>query len=356
MNQVACADCSRSLASKEAYELNGKIYCGPCVQKAAQRAKESGQPAAIARYVDRSICARCSTNIGENGGVELGSVRLCAACATMVQDWPYPQWLKISLAALLLLLVFALAHGRKYFEAGTNLYRGEQLVEKGQYQQALPYLKETLKIAPNSDKGALLTAKAALLSGDVLTASRALEGHNGGKFEKSDKPEFREVDDLWSRANRAIGELEQASKLEEQDGHEIEAAKLVHSAAALYPHFPHMDILLDQYDEGVAFAKKDYDAFVSLAEKDWNVMPAATTAASLASALACKYAVTGDSAYRQRSEEMVAKSKELAQGDKESLARLGEFEERNRYRLESRQIITRNEFDRKFRSAKGTAQ
>ncbi len=356
MIQVTCADCSRSLASQEAYELNGRIYCGPCVQKAAQRAKESGQPAGVTRYVDKSICARCSTDIGEGGGVELGSVRLCAPCATLVQDWPYPQWLKLSLAALLLLLIFALFHGRKYFEAGTNLYRGEQLVEKGQYQQALPYLKETLKIAPNSDKGALLTAKAALLNGDVLTASQALEGHNEGKFENSDKPEFREVNDLWSRANRAIGELEQASKLEEQDGNEVEAAKLVHSAAALYPYIPHMDILLDQYDEGVAFAKKDFDAFLALAVKDWNDMPASSTAASLASALACKYAVTGDATFRQRSEEMVAKSKDLAQGDKESLARLSEFEERNRYRLESRKIITKNEYDQEFRTAKGTAQ
>jgi len=82
----------------------------------------------------------------------------------MVQNWPYPQWLKLSLAGLLLLLAFALLHGRKYFQAGKDLYRGEQLVEKGRFQEALPYLKATMKLAPNSDKGALLTAKAALLS------------------------------------------------------------------------------------------------------------------------------------------------------------------------------------------------
>jgi hypothetical protein len=29
-----------------------------------------------------------------------------------------------------------------------------------------------------------------------------------------------------------------------------------------------------------------------------------------------------------------------------------EFEERNRYRLETRQIITKSEYDRKFRSGK----
>ncbi|HXR32453.1 MAG TPA: hypothetical protein VN830_02000 [Verrucomicrobiae bacterium] len=351
MDQVACADCSRKLSSSEAYELNRKIYCGPCVQAAAQRAKDSGQLATITRYVDKSICARCNTYIGDSGGVEMGPVRLCGPCSTLVEDWPYPQWLKLSLAAFLVLLVFALIHGRKYFEAGKSLYRGEQLIEKGQYQQAVAYLKETLKVAPNSDKGALLAAKAALLSGDLLTASQALEGHEGGKFEKSDKPEFREVDDLWSRANRAMEQLEQAAKLDEQDGNEIEAAKLVHGVAALYPQLPHMDVLVDRYDEGVAFVKKDYDTFISLAEKDWHIMPVAATASALASALACKYAVTGDTAYRQRSEEMLAKARELAQGDKETLARLDEFGERNRYRLESRQIITKNEYDRRFRSA-----
>jgi hypothetical protein len=354
MSQVSCGECSKSVSSGEAYELNGKVYCGPCVQAAAERAKASGQPVSVTRYVDKSICARCNTYIGDGGGIALANARLCLACSERVQDWPYPQWLKLSLAGLLLLLAFALIHGRKYFQAGKDLYRGEQLVEKGQYNDALPYLKATMKLAPNSDKGALLTAKAALLSGDVLTAAQVLEGHDNGRFANSDKPEFQEVKRLWDNANAAMEKLQMAAKLEEQDGKEIEAAKLAHEAAAIYPRFPHLDILLDQYDEGVAFAKKDYDTFLALAEKDWNLLPASGPAAMISSALACKYAVTGDATYRQRSEEMLAKAKELARDDKVSLDRLAEFEKRNTYRLETRQIITKSEYDQKFRIPKNS--
>lgn len=349
MPSVSCQSCSGSLSTGEAYELNGAIYCATCAQTAAQRAKDAGQPSSVTRYVDKSICARCNTYIGE-GGVAAGPARLCLPCAELLQNWPYPQWLKASLAALLLLLVFALIHGRKYFEAGKDLYRGERLVEQGKYSEALPYLKRTVKLAPNSDKAVLLTAKAAILSGDLQTASRAIDGHNNGYFEDANKPEFQEVKNLWTNATTAVSKLEQAYKLEQQEGHEVEAAKLVHEAAALYPQLPNMNIAVDQYDGGVAFTQKNYDAFLALAQKDWDAFPSEGTAATLSSALACKYAQTGDAVYRQRSEEMLAKAKELAHGDKESLDRLAEFEPRNRYRLETRQIITKAEYDKKFRS------
>jgi len=352
MVSPTCSECARSLSASEAYELNAKIYCGPCVQAAAQRAKEAGQPVAVTRYVDKSICPRCNTYIGEGGGVAAGPVRLCLPCSEVVQNWPYPQWLKLSLAGLLLLLVFALAHGRRYFEAGKNLYRGEQLVEKGKYAEALPYLKNTMKIAPDSDKGALLTAKAALLSGDVYTAHLVLTGHEGGHFQNGDTAQFREVDALWRRATSALEEIEKAQKLEAQDGKEEEAAKMVHHAATVYPEFQHMDLLVNQFDAGVDFVNKNYDAFLARAEKEWSAIPVAGTASMLASALACKYAVSGDPAFRQRSEDMLAKAKDLAKDDKQSLDNLAEFEPRIRYRLESRRIITRTEYDKEFRSGK----
>ena len=72
--------------------------------------------------------------------------------------------------------------------------------------------------------------------------------------------------------------------------------------------------------------------------------------------MACKYAATGDPAYRQQSEEMLAKAKQMSADDQEALASLAEFEERNRYRLESREIITKAEYDRRFRAGKTTAK
>jgi hypothetical protein len=171
-----------------------------------------------------------------------------------------------------------------------------------------------------------------------------------GRFENPEKAEFQEVSALWNRAVDAAKKLQQAQKLSQQDGHAAEAAALVHAAAAEYPH-PQMSLLVDAFDGGVAFEKKDYDAFLSLTERDWAEQPSSITASGLASALDCKYAVTGDPQYRQRSEQLMAKPREMAQGDKEVLANLNEYEDRHKYRLETRQIIAKNEYDRRFRKA-----
>jgi hypothetical protein len=49
---------------------------------------------------------------------------------------------------------------------------------------------------------------------------------------------------------------------------------------------------------------------------------------------------------------MLEKARQLAQGDAEALKGLNEFAERNHYRLESRQIIGIEEYNRRFRNGK----
>ncbi len=357
MGDTTCGGCGTATPINSLYDLNGKAYCSACVKPAVESAKAGGQPTSVFPFANRLLCARCNRYLSEGAAfVQSGHLRFCEPCGAMVQDWQYPQWLRLSLAGLLLLLVVALAHGSKYFAAGKSLYVGERLVEEGKYAQALPYLEKTVQIAPASDQAVLLAAKAALLSGRPDIADKALHGHNNGYFEDSGKPEFQEVDALWNRANKAFAEIEKAQKLEIEDGHEVEAAQLVHAAAADYPQYPYIGLAMNAYDGGVAFAKKDYDTFLSLANKNWDLLPSAATAMQMASALDCKYAITGDPQYRDRSGEMMAKARQMAAGDKEMLAELTEFEDRHNYRLRTRQIITKSAYDRKFRNGKETAQ
>ncbi len=160
MSEAACSRCGQTFSVRSLFDLNGTTYCGTCVQKASQEAKERRQLSSYMPLIDKSICARCNTYIGSSAGaVQIGNLHFCAACGPLIKDWDYPQWLKMSLAALLLLLVVALAHGRKYFHAGHEMYVGERLVTKGRYTEALPHLQETLRIAPASDKAVLLAAK-----------------------------------------------------------------------------------------------------------------------------------------------------------------------------------------------------
>jgi hypothetical protein len=230
------------------------------------------------------------------------------------------------------------------------MYIGERLVDDGRYAEALPYLRETLRVAPGSDKAVLLTAKAALKAGDVDTASKALQGHDGGRFEDGKDGKFLEVNVLWERAIGAMEKAGKANKLMEQDGHAAEAARLMHEAAASYPEASVLAVVAEDYDEGAAFERKDYDAYLSMAEKQWKDRPSPITTAAVASAFACKYAATGDVSYRKQSEEMLQKAQQQAQGNSDEMKGFQEFAERIRYRLDSRKVIGKQEYDRRFRS------
>jgi hypothetical protein len=350
MRQGTCSDCGVSASVQSFYSFNGRNYCEPCVWKASGEAKQKGQPSEYVSLTDNSICARCGAYSGDSRDHYIvGKLPLCPNCAGQVTDWPYPSWLKITLAFLLILLIFALVHGRNYFHAGRAMYIGEHLVEQNRYAEALPYLRQTLQVAPESDKAALLTAKAALMIGDMGTASKALNGHNNGTFEKADDADFLEVKALWDRADAAMVKAEKAVKLEDGD-HDEEAAQLMHEAANSYPESKELAFAAETVDGDLAFDHKDYDTFLSISQKHWKENPQAQTAAVLASALACKYAATGNDLYRTQSEQMLEQAQKMAQGYPESIKNLQEFAERNRYRLKTREIITKAKYDRRFRS------
>jgi len=355
MRQATCCQCGLTTTVRSFYSMNGKTYCEPCVWKAAREAKEAGQPSEYVALQDNSVCGRCGAYSGDTADHPIvGKLPLCPNCASQVSSWPYPNWLKASLAVLLLLLVVALVHGRRYFHAGRTMYVGERLVEEKRYEQALPYLKETLRIAPESDKAVLLTAKAALAVGDIDSADKAIQGHNAGHFDDADNRDFQEVKQTWDRAMRAMDKANQAAKLEQQDGHAAEAAALMREAVSIYPESRGLAVAAESADEGVAFEAKDYDRFLAIAQKQWQQDPSAGDAAAVASALACKYAVTGDSNFRQQAEQMLETARQKVGTDPEGQKSFQEYAERIRYRLDSRQIISKMEYDRKFRQ--GQAQ
>jgi hypothetical protein len=352
MSEATCSACGLTASVRSLFDLNGQTYCEACVRTAAENARRSGQPSAFMPLINRSICARCNTFMGSDAtSVQIGSARFCSSCAPLIKDYDYPVWLKIGFASLLLLLVLALAHGRKYFHAGRAMYIGEHLVEQQKYADALRYLKETLTIAPSSDKASLLAAKSALMIGDVQSAQKALMDHDGGHYEDGQNAQFLEINAFWDRANEALKKAGDAAKLAQQDGKSAEAAKLMHQAAALYPQMPGLDFAAESLDAGAAYERADFDSFLRISANQWKEQPSSFTAAQLASAFACKYALTGVMDFRSQSEGMLDKARQLAQSDADALKSLEEYSPRIQYRLDSRKIISKQEYDRRFRSA-----
>lgn len=351
MKQATCSRCKASFPLQNTFAYNGQSYCESCAPTIAREAKDVGQTATFTRNVDGSVCALCGAENPAGSDFPFRKkLPFCEKCGPRVERWPYPAWLKLSLAGLVLLLAASLIHGRTYFHAGREMYLGERCVKQSKFAEAVPHLKEAVRIAPASDKAVLLLAKAALKVGDVGTAAKALQGHDEGRFENGQDADFLEMKSLWERATRAMKKANDAGKLAEAGGKDVEADKLFRQAVAEYPESKEMAAAVPYFDEGAAFEQKDYDKFLALAQEVFAKTPNASNAATIASAWACRYAASGNVQFKDEAEQFLTKAQQMAQSDPEEMKRLEEYLPRIRHRIDSREVITKQEYDKRFRS------
>jgi hypothetical protein len=95
----------------------------------------------------------------------------------------------------------------------------------------------------------------------------------------------------------------------------------------------------------VAFDAKDYDGFLMIAKEMIVKQPEVHfTYAMLASACACKYAVTRDTAFHEQSMAALDRARAISGGDPS----FKEYEQRILHRLYTHEILTPEEFHRRF--------
>jgi hypothetical protein len=331
--------------------VNRRLLCWRCTEQAVEQAKASRTPVEIVSIIDPTVCWQCKTDYGSTELPLVGGLPFCARCAPDLYARPFPSWLKLSLAGLLVLLGLALVHSAPFFKAGKALVLGERLMTAHRYSEALPYLQAALTIAPDCEKAVLLLAKADLLTGRYEEADKALKAHRGSRFKEG--PLAADVKQTYDRVAKGLEKLAEARKLFEADK-SVEAARAIHEVAALLPEDPALADAVDEADALAALHRKDYNALLAISERGWKGHPESSDyAALLANALAYKYAVTGDPAVRTRAEEMLEKARQLAASSPEAMQRYNKLEERIRYRLRTRQIIDPKEYNRRFRPEKG---
>jgi tetratricopeptide (TPR) repeat protein len=250
---------------------------------------------------------------------------------------------------LLALLVVALVHGRPYFSAGRSLVRGERAINRHEYGVASVELQKVLKVAPHSQKAILFAAKAAMMDCDISSAQKALQLRT--TYEQNSL--FTEVNGLWERALKGYEDAIKAGKLDEDGKHDEEAAQLMQQASREFPECKELKIASEGYTGGAAFVKKDYDGFLSHSTAALQMDPNnPDLLGTEASALAAKYASTGAPEFQARAEEDLKKAEHLSQSDPKGKVRFDEYSERIRYRLQTREIIDRDEYNRRFRNGK----
>jgi hypothetical protein len=115
---------------------------------------------------------------------------------------------------------------------------------------------------------------------------------------------------------------------------------------AAVPNEPFVDRLLLTAEAGAAFDAGDYALFLERQKALAKLDPTdAMAEAGVASAYACQYAVSGQETLRQQAVAQLARAAKLVKDDP---APFEEYERRIRHRLETREIISREEFLRRF--------
>jgi tetratricopeptide (TPR) repeat protein len=348
MRQAKCASCGTTGPLNTSYLVNDVSYCEACANKAFADLKNQSAPIRVLQPVDPTVCARCGMDNGSSELQKTGAIPLCFSCSEAVRSVGLPGWLKTALAGLLALLAFALVHGKPYFAAGRSLVLAERLMAQKEYPTAIPHLESVLNVAPQSQKAILLSAKAYILT-DRFSDARDVLGRRS-ELERGALTD--EITALVDRLGRALNMADQAEKLEKEKKYK-EAAETMRKAATLFPESAMLARAATYYEQGEAFERKDYDAFLNLTEQAWQRNPRSPqNTAALASALACKYAVTGDPSFKARSEKLLEESRIELQRSPELREWYDEYSERIRHRLASREIIDKDEFDRRFRQKK----
>ena len=293
MIKVRCESCQQEFPMADTVKVSDRLLCVACGNAFLAVAK-TVSPGAVRREPDPTICARCGADHGETRLEPVAGAPVCPSCANHLRNYPFPVWLKLSAVGLVALVIFSLTWNARFILAYRELHQFTAAMSEGDIDRA----------------AALMTAAA---------------------------DHVPEASDLRLHADYLQGiSLLQQDKCDEAVVHFQRCQQLP----------PDMGVrsLTLQAEMSAAFNKKDYDRFLDRSQEWLRELPQDRTAvAAVASAYACKYAVTGDRQFRNRAMEMLEKAEGMKDQPLEPT-----YAQRILHRLESREIIDHDEFVKRF--------
>jgi len=248
------------------------------------------------------LCVACQQLTSINDDDEelwLAGHPICSSCESKLRSRPYPGWLKISFAALVGLAVFSFWWNWRFMLALKELNQMSRALRAGDAEKAADLAESAARHVPED------------------TALAGIANFNRGLAFLS-KGRSAEAVDYLQKARQSAGNAK---------------VDLI-------------DQMLLRAEAGAAFDAKNYDEFLAKSKTLAAEAPDDSHCVGmLASGYACKYAVTGTEQYRQEALKNLDKASKLAPSDDPQVA---EYRSRILYRLDTREIISRDEFNRRF--------
>lgn len=306
MRKTACVKCASETPLGETYSVFGNNpLCEPCANEdLAGRDLNKLAPGTVVRNTDPTICSRCGTDWGSGDLETAGRAPLCSQCLAFVRKYPFPAWIKIAAAAVVALVALAFVLNARYFQAFLEIRAAGRLLEARKLDEA----------------AATMSAAAARVPGSSDLASVA-SFYRGISLLSHDKS--------------------------------LEAEKALMAAQPVFGSEPGFQRVLLSARIGASFDRRDYDTFLQRALELMKLEPQSSqVVAGVASAYACKYAVTGSEEFKVASLDYLERARKLARPEDD----YEEYAARIRHRLESREILTRDQYQKRFGTPKGAAQ
>ncbi len=293
MLRVKCSVCGKILPMKNTSKTDDRILCDDCYEKLTST--QETVTSEFSYQVDPTVCGRCGFDNGSQPLQTVAGQPMCQQCTDYVRNRPFPSWIRVSFAGLIVFVVLAAVWNMRFFLAWEDTKAAFKLMGRD-IGQAAERMRTARNRVPESPD---LQAFSSFFDGIV--------------YLQQDRPE------------EALANLEKCR-------HTVPAALGV-------------DIIILQAKAGVAFDTKDFDGFLATAKKLVSKEPDTPFSyGMLASAYACKYAVTNDTAFREQAMSALDRSKAMSNNDPS----FKEYEQRILHRLNTQEILSAKEFYEKF--------
>ena len=293
MNMVRCDGCGGDFSMNDTQVVREQVFCNECCEEFLSENKEV-TGAEVCRQMDPTVCINCGADNGQESLGTMAGLATCEQCQDYFRHRPFPAWIKGAMVGLIALVVFSLLWNARFVRAYFEMKESFKILVEGDFEQASSKMESARQRVPESEMLEVLSSY-----------QRGLFLLNQGKSAESLK--------LLQECREKMG--------------------------------PVLDEVIMQAKMGVAFDEKDYDKFLALSLEEIASKPdEAYSLQMAASAYACKYAVTGDEQFKEKSLANLERAG-IFSGDNPDLKA---YEQRIRHRLYSREIIEREEFVKRY--------
>jgi len=296
MKTIACDHCAKaSVPQNETIQIEHSVYCEDCL-KTHFPLDSHLEGKHIEKVYDPIVCAFCENDFGSKELETMGGIPSCEPCTTKARSYPFPMWVKAFMLGIAAIVLFSTYWNFRFFEAYEHLNQSWVASDTGNFEAAYIHIETASEQVP--------------------------ENHELKTLASYFKGVYYLQNDKASKAYPLLLACEQDLP------YDYDVSRMVRQARI-----------------SMNFDDADYEGFLSGTQEQLELDKSIPLSwASVASALACIYATTDNDSFRLESLRHIMKAKELSSYSEE----IQEYTMRINYRLQSKEIITTEEFYAKF--------